>query len=119
MVATVLYDSSSVVDIAKIQNRLFTNNSARSTAITTSEDTEVRFRLRTHLTHKDFLFNLIETFTTDGIQGRKPGAVLAFNFTGVADSTDSFNATFMLYMFMVSFVRSVKVSSSQLPFLKT
>lgn len=39
--ATVLYDGNSIVDIAQIQNRLSTNNSARATAITTSEDAEV------------------------------------------------------------------------------
>lgn len=41
VVATVLYDSNSIVDISQIQNRLSTNNSARATAITTSEDAEV------------------------------------------------------------------------------
>ncbi|XP_037049459.1 cadherin-86C isoform X3 [Bradysia coprophila] len=44
VVATVLYDSNSVVDIAKIQNRLSTNNSARATAITTSEDAEMVYK---------------------------------------------------------------------------
>lgn len=48
VVATVLYDSNAIVDIAQIQNRLSTNNSARATAIATSEDAEVGVKLQNY-----------------------------------------------------------------------
>lgn len=112
--ATVLYDSSSVVDISQIQQRLSQHNSSFAImtgreADTSQTDVSYTFSLPIDL-FNSIHFQIGSYSFADPIQSRKQITFLAIDSAGYISSPHHTHSVAMLHMLLVSSIWSNKVS---------